>query len=107
MYATANESNTTNCAENITGGFGPDPANGDGYDIKVQIAYIGPRSGPENIVGVCSPGRILNTADITTADELQIIVDTFVRYKDTDVIDAASAANTPWITYHRRTLQKL
>ena len=105
MYASANESNVSNCAENITGTFGPDAANGDGYDINVTIAYIGPLTGSKSLM--CSADRILNSNDIVTPNELQIIIDTFVRYRDVDVIGVVGASNTPWITYHRRTLQKL
>ncbi len=98
MYASANESNVTNCAEDISGTFGPI---GEGFDIKVKIAYIGPLSGSRNIIGVCNTDRILNATDIVTPNELQIIVDTFVSYPD---IDHPNDLN---LTYHRRTLQKL
>lgn len=103
MAATANDSNVTNCAETITGSAVPnssitaDPANGIGYDIRVNIAYIG------NDLA-CTTGNILNTAPVTTPNALHIIVDTFVRYKPSIDVDAGSSK---WITYHRRTLQKL
>lgn len=101
MAATANDSNTTPCAETITGSAGADtinaadPANGIGYDIKVDIAYIGNGLACTNV---------LNTAAIDTPNALHIIVDTFVRYKPSIDVDAGSSR---WITYHRRTLQKL
>jgi len=104
MAATANESNVTNCAETITGSAVPlstltaDPENGIGYEIQVDIAYIG------NDLACTTPGKILNTTTISTPNALHIIVDTFVRYKPSIDVDAGSSR---WITYHRRTLQKL
>ena len=100
MAATANDGNATNCAENITGFVGADQTavnNGEGYDIEVKIAYIG------NDL-VCT--NVLNAADINTTNTLHIVVDTYVRYKNPSQV-AVSGAAAPWITYHRRTLQKL
>ena len=103
MAATANDSNDTNCAETITGSAVPnstitaDPENGIGYKIEVKIAYIGNGL-------ACTSGNILNSTTISTPNALHIIVDTFVRYKPSIDVDAGSSR---WITYHRRTLQKL
>ncbi|MGC9350614.1 MAG: hypothetical protein ACP5D3_01345 [Sulfurovum sp.] len=36
--------------------------------------------------------------------DLSIIVDVYVEYKD---IIQGNIATSPWITYHRRTLQKI
>jgi len=104
MYATANNAQSgSNCAEDINGNIGDDVNNGDGYDIQVRISYIG------NSL-VCSGTRMLNdqTISITTNNELQIIVDVYVRYRDPEVIAAwGTSVGAPWVTYHRRTLQKL
>lgn len=103
MAATANDSNVSNCAETITGSAVPntavtaDPENGIGYAIEVNIAYIGNGL-------ACTTGNILNTTTLITPNALHIIVDTFVRYKPSIDVDAGSSK---WITYHRRTLQKL
>lgn len=97
MAATANDSNVTNCAETITGSVGADPDAGIGYKIETKIAYIG------NDLA-CTPGNILNATNIITPDTLYIIVDTYVRYRPGIDIDAGSSR---WVTYHRRTLQKL
>jgi len=103
MAATANDSNVTNCANTITGSAVPnpsitaDPANGIGYDIKVDIAYIG-----EGVSSCSNP--LTAPGSVVTPDALHIIVDTFVRYKSSIDVDANSSQ---WITYHRRTLQKL
>jgi len=104
MYATANDAQSgTNCAQDINGIIGSNVNHGDGYKIETRISYIG------NAL-VCSSTRILNdqSVPITTPSELQIIVDVYVSYRDPDVIAAwGSTTNVPWLTYHRRTLQKL
>ena len=104
MYATANDAAAgTTCAENINGTVGLDVDNGDGYDIQTRMSYIGNGL-------VCSNTRILNdqTNPITTANQLHVIIDVYVRYRDPEVIAAwGTNVGAPWITYHRRTLQKL
>jgi len=104
MYATANDATSgVNCAENINGVIGTNADIGDGYDVQVRIGYIG------NSL-VCSGTRKLNdqTIPIVTPNELQIIVDVYIRYRDPSVIAAwGTSTDVPWITYHRRTLQKL
>jgi len=102
MYASANDTNDTDCAEDINGVIGSNADAGDGYDIQVRISYIG------NDLNGCSLSRILNTASITTTKERHIIVDVYVRYRDPEMIAAWGTPNgVPWVTYHRRTLQKL
>jgi type II secretory pathway pseudopilin PulG len=79
--------------------------NGGGYDIQTHIYYLG-----DNLP--CTTSRILDSNPIDTPygptgspDELAaIIVDVYVRYKDPGSDDPSTA---PWITYHRRTLQKI
>ena len=98
MAATANDSSITNCAETITGFIGASQTavdNGEGYDVEVNIAYIGKdlACNSSNILGITS-----------SPNELHIIVDTFIKYKPSIDVDAGSSK---WITYHRRTLQKL
>lgn len=106
MAATSNDSNVTNCAETITGIIGENQTKvdeGEGYDIETNIAYIGNGLACTNV---------LNTADINTTNTLYIIVDTYVRYRTPSLVsavldNAGTLANVPWVTYHRRTLQKL
>ena len=99
MAATANDSNVSNCAEsidgNVSGSGTADVDKGIGYAVHTDIAYIGN--------GLACPR--LNTVDINTTNSLHIIVDVFVRYKNPTIVDLAGSA--PWVTYHRRTLQKL
>ena len=104
LAATANDSNTTGqCAEEITGYVNGTPTevdNGKGYKVETVISYIG------NGVACTDPSRILTPGNtIVTPNELQIIVDVYVHYKDPSVV--AIAGDAPWITYHRCTLQKL
>lgn len=106
MAVTANDSNITNCAETITGLVGTNQTavdNGEGYEIETNISYIG-----NNLI--CT--NILNTSDILTANTLYIIVDTYVRYRSPSLVysildNGGTLADVPWVTYHRRTLQKL
>ncbi len=105
-----------NCIEDIDGvvnGTVPGVAStgssaaGSGYNVQTRIYYIGDAL-------PCSGTRKLNTAAISTdyndtgtphsSTTAAIIVDVYVRYKDPDVDNPATA---PWITYHRRTLQKI
>ena len=98
LAVTANEHNSSNCLNNITGGYGDDGSGNYVYNVDVNISYIG-----NNLDGSCS--RILNTNAITTPKSpLNIILDVFVSYKD---IDNPAGASAPDITYHRRSLQKI
>ena len=110
LYATANDAQSgLNCAEDINGFIGGDAIHvkaGEGYRVQVRISYIG------NSLQCSTPSRVLNNQaiNINEPNELQMIVDVYVQYRDPDVVAAlggAVAANTPWMTYHRRTLQKL
>lgn len=103
------------CIENIDGVVngilpGQPPAwsstAGSGYKVETRIYYLG-----NNLP--CTAGRILNSAtpiqtdyNATGANDAlaAIIVDVYVRYHDPD---APNPASSPWITYHRRTLQKI
>jgi len=103
MAVMSNDRNGTNsCISDITGVVGPagSSTNGEGYDVEVRIAFIGQSSD----IASCPNNRELGYPVTSTADELNIIVDVYVRYKD---INAPTPANSPWITYHRRTLQKI
>jgi hypothetical protein len=108
-----------NCIENVDGVVnninpqncatvsGATTANGGGYQVQTRIYYLG--NGLP-----CTSTRIVNTNNIVTnyADGNStangavagVIIDVFVRYKDPDATNPASA---PWITYHRRALQKI
>ena len=98
LAVTANDRNTTtNCLRDIDGSVGSNPSAGNGYRIRVRIAYIG-NAGE---VGNCAATRIFSSSVVTVNTPLNIVVDVYVEYKDPD--------NTggPWVTYHKRTLQKI
>lgn len=96
ILAVMSNDRTTNCLQTITGTtVGNTPATGDGYKISVDIKYIGRAA-------VLPAGcNILSSAVNTTSTPLSIIVDVYVQYKDPD--NTAGA----WISYHKRTLQKI
>jgi len=97
MAVTANEHNTSNCLNNITGGYGDDGSGNSIYNIDVNISYIG----NTNLHANC---RTLSSSVVTPKSPLNIIVDVFVSYKD---LDHPAGASAPDITYHRRSLQKI
>jgi hypothetical protein len=105
MAVTANEHNSTNCLNNISGAFGDSDGDGtaDFYNIDVNISYIG---NDINLGAGSSSNcaRRLSTAVTNLKSPLSIIVDVFVSYKNQDHPAGASAPN---ITYHRRSLQKI
>jgi len=107
---------TTDCLEDISGIAGADQASvdkGEGYQVDVKIFYMGSNGNVQNCSG--DPGDANSRTydnNISTPDSsLYIIVDTYVKYRDPDaaaVLSTAGSSHTaPWITYHRRTLQKI
>ncbi len=101
MAVMSNDRNTTgtsNCLTDIDGTIGS-PDNGEGYKIRVRIAYIGDAN-----VSSCDATRVFSNSVVTRRSPLNIIVDTYVEYKEPDHPDSS---NAPYITYHKRTLQKI
>lgn len=101
MAVTANDRNATatNCLSDIDGTIGA-PDDGEGYKIRIRIAYIGHASEVDS----CAIIRKLSNSVITPRSPLNIIVDAYVEYKEPDHPDSA---NAPYVTYHKRTLQKI
>lgn len=97
MAVTAND-RTVDCIENINGYdvLGSSSSSGEGYRIRTRISYIGSED-----FTTCSGSRVLNTSVVTPESPLNIIVDVFVEYKELD------NSSSEYITYHRRTLQKI
>jgi hypothetical protein len=111
--------NITNLLQGQAAVAAADIANlGRGYHVDVNISYItntiaNPR--PTNIT-TANCGTILNlnalgnlldfnnTFALAPTASLSVIIDVYVRYKNTLSPDIP---NSPWITYHRRTLQKI
>jgi len=96
ILAVTGHNRAADCVDTITGTIGS-PTSGNGYRIRTHIAYIGPNAE----IGSCSGTRQLSTNVTTAETPLTIIIDAYADYKDPD--------NTtgPWITVHRRTVQKI
>jgi len=90
LAVTANDHNSTNCLNTITGSYAD-------YDIDVSISYIGNSS----LDASCRLASAGSNAVSTSKSPLNIIVDVFVRYPDYDHPDDLN------MTYHRRSLQKI
>ncbi len=98
MAISANDRNGSgNCLSDIDGQFGSDPANGEGYRIRVRIAYIG----HSQEVNSCAATRTFANNVTTAKSPLNVIIDVYVEYKDPDNPSGA------WLAYHRRALQKI
>lgn len=108
---------TNNCVENINGevnGIKPGETptgsvtDGSGYDVETRIYYLGntlPCSSSRELTdSAAHSGTTITTnyGDVTgAADALAaIIVDVYVRYRD-----PGNLSN--WVTFHRRSLQKI
>jgi len=87
--------------------------NGGGYAVETKLYYLGdglPCSEPAKLNDSTDASRSATT--ITTnynrtgrPDAISaIIVDVYVKYKDPSAIDPSTSS---WITYYRRTLQKI
>jgi len=98
LAITGNNRAAGNCLQRIQGNVGT-PANGQGYRIRTYISYIGPTA----VIGTCPATRRLSTAVTTVKTPLTVIIDVYVDYKDPD----NTGAGTPWLTVHRRTVQKI
>lgn len=101
MAVMANDRKGTNsCLKTINSDNVIRSENDGGFEVRVQIAYISNDSGELNSCGT----HILSDVATTTESPLNIIIDVYVKYKDFDHHDPS---NAPWITYHKRTLQKI
>ncbi len=96
ILAVTGHSRATDCVQTISGTIG-NPTSGNGYRVRTHIAYIGPAA----VIGTCPANRQLSTSVNTTETPLTIIIDAYVDYKDLD------NASGPWLTVHRRSVQKI
>jgi hypothetical protein len=102
MTVTANDrEGTGECITTINANVGSSnpETSGEGYSVDTYISYIG----ANNDIQSCADTHELDNPSAGN-NELNIIVDVYVKYKDIAQEDIASS---PWITYHRRTLQKI
>ncbi len=122
IMAVMDYNRSTDCIEDINGvvnGIVPDgptnsggSTNGKGYRVQTRIYYLGnslPCSSTRRLTGNSSYGTSSIVTDYNdtsqTGDSVAgIVVDVYVSYKDPDAPDVT---NAPWITYFRRTLQKI
>lgn len=103
MAIGANDRNATggNCLTDIDGNNIIRPESQGGFNARVRIAYIG--DAKVNTCGTVGT-RIFSNTVTTLETPLSVIIDVYVEYKDFDHHDID---NAPWITYHKRTLQKI
>lgn len=95
LYVSSYDRTGGDCMEHITAHFGP--AYPNGYDIRINIQYIGKKSALTGCNAVIAKLNGGSNFDET----MSIIVDTYVKYRDLD-----DTLNRD-ITFHRRSLQKL
>ncbi|NEW60101.1 type II secretion system protein [Sulfurovum sp. bin170] len=93
---------TPDCLQTITDHFGGAGANG--YDIRINIQYIGNSTLLNGCGTTIAPWA---ATDVGFNSSISIVIDTFVTYKDFDDPSALVANGDRNITFHRRTLQKL
>ena len=119
---------TTGCVQTISGvvnGLVPDGSvggsstAGSGYNVRTYVYYIGNNLPCNNTYWLNRTTPLVTDYNDTTpplADSIAgIIVDVYVRYKDPAAVAAytsthgtpPSSTQIPWITYHRRSLQKI
>ena len=95
-----NRSANNNCITQINQNIG-NPDSGQGFKVKVLISYIGNN---KYLPTSCPVTARLPDPSNPNNDTLMAIIDVYVSYKDSQHMDIASS---PWITYHKRSLQKL
>jgi len=88
-----------NCTNEIKADIG-NPDSGQGYRVKVLISYIG----NQKYISSCS--NYIAQLNDTDPDTLSAIIDVYVMYKDPQHPDINNT-NTPWQSYHKRSIQKI
>lgn len=113
-----------NCLRTITGQIGGNTQveNGENYRVEVKIQYIGLRNNIANDVCPPTPSYSVTNkysygyqtnllANDTNSNDISATIDVYVMYHDLELVGALGTAHvdndTPWLTYHRRTIQKL
>jgi hypothetical protein len=84
-------------------------AKGEGYYVEVKIQYIGLAASINCGAVVSGFGSLGNLATSTSSD-VSAMIDVYVQYHDLDVVaklGGTAISTDPWVTYHRRTLQRL
>jgi len=84
-------------------------AKGEGYYVEVKIQYIG-LPAAINCPAITTGFESLGSLAISTSADLSAMIDVYVQYHDLDIVGklgGTASSTDPWVTYHRRTLQKL
>jgi len=106
ILAITGNDRSSNCLRDIGGTIKTDStspitvSNGNGYRIRVRISYIG-NSTELNTCKTQAAVRVLSDTVTTIKTPLSVIIDAYVDYKDPD------NPSGPWMTVHRRTVQKI
>ncbi len=100
ILATTGNDRSGDCFETVSGTIGT-PTTGNGYRVRTHVSYIA--NGTDVDLSNCSATRILSNSVNTATTPLTIIIDAYVDYKDPD----NTGTNAPWMTVHRRTVQKI
>lgn len=100
ILAVTGNDRSIECIEDISGTIGS-PTTGNGYRVRTHIAYI--VNGTKVDVSKCSGTRVLSSGVTASSTPLTIIVDAYVDYQDPD----NSGSSAPWLTVHRRSIQKI
>ena len=98
MAIEANSRNA-NCIEDIKADIG-NPDSAQGYRVEVKISYIG----NSKYLSKCT--NTIEKLNNTDPDTLDAVIDVYVKYKDIQHPDINNT-NTPWQTYHKRSIQKI
>jgi len=111
LFAIQKRDQNLTCLRTITGKTGT--KNGISYQIDTKIQYIGLKVDcPETNLSVYGHYSLGNIAP-STSNDISALIDIYVQYHDSSLIDNLlskdlNATNdTPWITYHKRTLHKI
>ena len=97
IMAVMSNDRTVNCLEDINSN---ESVAGE-YKIETRIAYI---VNSDTNVSKCSTTRVFSKDVATTMSPLNIIIDVYVKYK---ILNHHDTTKDYWMTYHRRTLQKI
>ena len=104
MAISANNRQASNvCIDNINATVGTNPAQGQGFRVRVEISYIGNAKYVSRCLHVV---KQLDNADI---DTLSAIIDVYVEYRDIShpSLFGKYIKYVPWQTYHKRSIQKI
>lgn len=103
MAIMANDRTTVNCLTDINSDhIIRNHRTEEGYRARINISYIGTNAE----VGTCPADNVLSSTVTTAETPVSVIIDVYIQYKDINH-HVTNFANKPWITYHKRTLQKI